>query len=496
VALSGFAARPEVWIGAGEGIGRAAQILRRAVDALNEKLAAVGPAWGGDPLGTAFFTGSDGSDGFGPLMDQLLRSLADMVNVLMGTGAACALCGQRYARADQASCFGASSAGASYVGFQPYKPGTVPSAAGRPDPTPLWLREWLRRLQVVALEIQWPDANVIGLASIRDELNTTAKAVDEVRNLVDGHAGSVTTANSGTSADAFGLLAASICGDGVDSALSHLASACSKLAGLVDSMIRSVNAARIEIISVVSFLVISFVVTRVFMATPYGAALDVGIESFIEKVAGDLSTFLKDIATEIVDALWQLRAGVWYSGGTSLIEQLVQWSQGLGFSGTQVFEAFGEGMLANWVINNADLALELSADRRANSVTPLGLETGFLSALRDIPASMGETIEKGGWVGHTVDIAYGTGTGTIAYGLIQFAVTGQVDWAEAVGSGSKVAALDDVWDSAFGRAGRALARKQAVDAQTAAEPQPPDQPAGSTGSQAGEPPAEPSGDKP
>ncbi len=348
---TGIDVRPDTWVRSGNGMIAASDTLASAVDTLCDGLSSAGACWGSDDIGRAFFNGDGKTPGFGKMRDALLADLADMVNLLRGTGGMLIISGRTYAVAEEASTIGSAlPPGASQGALAQDDPYRLPDVAGHlveSDPPPSEFMQILGFLESLVAGCQWPDGNMASLASMRDALRDAATSIDSVARDVDGHSRTVTDNNAGDATQKFASFAAALQGGGDEGGLAWLADACRNVAGAVDTLIKQKNAARMQFELSLAFLAATWAVA--LAASWISAGTSVAAATATTEAEGlALRAFLMNVAKSVL-------AGMWFGGGLDAIGQYSRIHEGLqkGFNAGELVKATAEGGIAGGVMGGA-----------------------------------------------------------------------------------------------------------------------------------------------
>ncbi|GLW06028.1 hypothetical protein Misp01_11580 [Microtetraspora sp. NBRC 13810] len=304
---------PQTWVSAGKGVREAADDLAQGVDgfcrAMDER------PFGQDDLGRALFEGDPqaGRPGFAQVRNDLLKELVMAVNLLRGMAAGLAVCGERYATAETAN------SGTSYTQSCPawlkapeeYKPALSVGALPTTTPPPDFVSQAFWFLQSVGFGSAWPDADLDGVARLRDAAAALARVVGDVREQVAGQAGRAAGEGDGPATAEFGRAAQGVHGE--QGQLADLQRRCEHLAHCGQIAYDAIVKARWQFTASAAF-VLSLMLVAKLLAPRLGPLLDVVVKKLLR--AEGLALRI------IVLIIRQAALGAMFSGGLSAIDQL------------------------------------------------------------------------------------------------------------------------------------------------------------------------------
>jgi hypothetical protein len=312
--MSGFGVAPEVWMGAGKGVGEVSDELADGVDAFCRAVGG-GSRFGSDDLGRALFEGDARSraPGFAGLRDGLLNDLAVAVNLLRGMGAGLVDAGGRYVEADgaivdelgvQRRPIPSSGATAGLGEYRlPEVAGGLPSTV--PAPGFVLQAQWF--FETVGLGCPWPDGDSSGVEALRDAAATMGRVLDHVAEMVAGHARRVTGSGFGEATAAFGAAARVVHGEG--GLLEDLKRRCEQLAAYCQSGAAAIVKARWHFAASAVF-----VLSLMYAASVFGPLLEAAVVPLIR---------LEGLALQItLRMIREAAVGTAFSGGLDAIDQL------------------------------------------------------------------------------------------------------------------------------------------------------------------------------
>lgn len=206
------------WQDGGTGFLELSQQLRLVTDSLCADLAAAGPAWGMDDLGSAFISGGDGKPGFGTTEPEVLTQLADEVNATAYTGTAMQRSSATFATTEEALT--KSIQDQSWLtpadlqalvdrgvsGIPLPRAYTLPRYSGgtvKNDPLPADWGQIVSLLEQLTSYRQ-PDGSQGGLYNIVQSLRETKNELLDLNQNVTALTSGVTGSNAGQAATAFG----------------------------------------------------------------------------------------------------------------------------------------------------------------------------------------------------------------------------------------------------------------------------------------------------
>ena len=306
---------PQIWIGAGQEVGKVSDTLAGEVTWLCGRLADAGDAWSNDGLGLAFFKGDAKTPGFGRSRDQALSDLRDMVNILRGTGAALVASGRNYAAAEQANTVsGVPVSGVPVAAVQ----GAAPSLYELPAVTQTLVEcepppaEWLQIVKLMEVLVggcEWPRGNIARIQEMRDAFNDMADTIDRVLDALLDQIMAVTRSNAGLAAEEFASFASLL--SGRTGIMQQLAAECRGLATFCDVLARQVKAAILQFEWSASFLVATFVAIQL-LACVTAAMSEVAFLTVVRTEALGLRAFLLECGKYVL-------AASWYAGGMDTV---------------------------------------------------------------------------------------------------------------------------------------------------------------------------------
>lgn len=376
-----FVVVPAAWTAAGRGVGDASSVLADGVDAFCLALGGGSP-FGTDDLGRAVFEGDRGAgSGFVGLRDGLLTDLAWTVNFLRGMAEGLVASGGVYVETDGTvvdQLDGRRTPGAedlpSGVPGKPGTPGTpgTPGRPGRPGrpgtpvsgtppekyvprPVPgglpvttpepsVWKHAaWV--LEAVAAGSPWPDGDLDGVAAWCEAARTMGRVVEQVADLVGGHARHVSRNNEGAATEAFTSTARRVHGEA--GLLASLAARCEQLAQYCEHGGDAIVRARWQCLP--SAL---FVVALMRYGKLLGTWAEVSVLPLIRLEGLALQIALRMIRQAVL--------GMAYSLGLGAIGQFVRWD---GFHPGELMAAAAHGAFVGGFMGFAHAGLPALAGR-------------------------------------------------------------------------------------------------------------------------------------
>lgn len=433
---------PQHWIGAGHGVGEAADGLAAATDLLCRQLAAAGDAWGDDDLGLTFFNGDDKTPGFGKARDQALSDLKDAVNVLRGTSAGLVVTGNNYAAAEQASTVGGSPPSAvKNVAPQPYELPAFATSLVESEPPPAEWLQILELLETLVAGCEWPRGNVGQIQAMCDAFNGAAATIDGVQRTLVRNTQAVIASNAGLAAEEFASFASLLHGGGNGvGMMQQLAAECRGLAAFCDTLARQEQAALLQFGWSVDFLFVTYLGMQALATFTDGMSMAAFLP-LAETEAEGLVAFLRECGKQVL-------IGAWYGGGMDTVGQLARMHEGLqtGFDVGELVKATGTAAVAGGMMGSATGLVSAGAGR----FSPL--------------AGLSRLLSAPGMTGHLARIGFGGVTGTLANGAAEAIFNGgQVDWMKAAQSGLGMAILGDAWQTGKSRLAGSADRIAPVD---------------------------------
>ncbi|MDR8408505.1 sugar transferase [Nonomuraea sp. 3-1Str] len=317
--------------------------------------------FGQDDLGRALFEGHPEADrpGFARLRDDLLNDLALAVNLLRGMAAGLVVAGDTYAAAE------AANLGIPYAQRCPgwltdpeeYKPELGPSGLPTTTPPPGLVRQAIWFLESVGFGSAWPDADLDGVARLRDAATALGRVVGDVQEQIAGQAGRVTRAGFGPATAAFGRAARVVHGE--KGPLADLRRRCEHLAYCGQIAYDAIVKARRRFVASAAFVVTLMLLARL-LAPRLGPLLDVVVRRLLRAEGLALRIILLVIR--------QAALGAMYSGGLSAIDQLFATGD---VDAAELVRDMFHGALAGGLMAGAHAALPVLLRRGGPALTGL-----------------------------------------------------------------------------------------------------------------------------
>ncbi|MDN3351283.1 hypothetical protein [Actinomadura sp. DC4] len=226
----------------------------------------------------------------------------------------------------------------------PYSLPLVTEGFPHSDPAPSGLMAMLRFMESLVGGCEWPDGSLDGLMTMVRAWRTAAYAVRSAAEEIGGHARVVTANNAGQATQSFASFAAALQGGGDAGGLSWLATACDGLADAVQNLIRQKNAARMQFVLSLEFLLATWALAAALsLVTGGGSVAAATATTQAEGFA--LKAFLRSVAKAVL-------AGMWFSGGLDAAGQIARIHFGLqkDFDRGEFVKALGEGAVAGGVM--------------------------------------------------------------------------------------------------------------------------------------------------
>ncbi|GAA0368293.1 hypothetical protein GCM10010151_67770 [Actinoallomurus spadix] len=426
--MRGYRAVPDVWVGAGRGVGLAAD--RFEEDARAFRRAVARQPFGQDDLGRALFEGDPGAGapGFVGRRDDLLKDLTAAVDLLRRLGSRLERSGLHYAEAEAAMGAPTGLSGPSSVPRVP--PCRLDGSLGEPPstvpPPGIVLRaQWF--FESVGLGCPWPDGDIGGVADLRDAAAALAHAVESAREHVAWHSGRVPDSGFGDATERSEWAALLVHGKG--GLLEELKRRCEELEAYCESGIDAIAKAQRHFEASAAY-----VLTLMLAATLLGPAVEAAVAPLIR---------LEGIALLITQRMIREAVlGAAYSGGLDAIDQL--------FRGTadpsELARALWQGAVAGGLMGGSHAALP-SVLRRGPALTALA-----------------DALESRGAKGITSRFLTGGTVGTVAMATADAASGNGWDLERAAESGFGMAFLGAGAEAVGGalRAGLRLKRSTAL----------------------------------
>ncbi|GAA0367030.1 hypothetical protein GCM10010151_66200 [Actinoallomurus spadix] len=273
--------------------------------------------WGTDDLGRSMFEGDKeaGRPGFAQRRDGLVKDLTWTVNHLYRMGAGLEVSGGTYKEADgtivdmlggrpHVPASGRAAVPEHYT--PPHVAGGMRSSSPPPDG---WV--WLEKvLGYLGVPCQWPEADLDGLAGLRDAARTMKTVVKDVHGFVAANSSLVTKNGFGAATDAFDAKAKRLHGDGM--LLESLAARCDELAGYCEGARSGVVKAREQ-----CAVTLAFVIGLMIFAGPLGGAVEAWAERRI---------LLQGLGQKLVlNVIREAVLGMAFMDGTYLIDEAFNW---------------------------------------------------------------------------------------------------------------------------------------------------------------------------
>lgn len=273
--------------------------------------------WGTDDLGRSMFEGDEkaGRPGFVQRRDGLVKDLTWTVNHLYRMGAGLEKSGGTYTEANgtivdmlggrpHVPATGRAAVPEHYA--PPHVAGGLRSSSPPPDG---WV--WLEKiLGYLGVPCQWPEADLDGLAGLRDAARTMKTVVKDVHGFVASNSSLVTKNGFGAATDAFDAKAKRLHGDGM--LLESLAARCDELAGYCEGARSGVVKAREQ-----CAVTLAFVIGLMIFAGPLGGAVEAWAERRI---------LLQGLRQKLVlNVIREAVLGMAFMDGTYLIDEAFNW---------------------------------------------------------------------------------------------------------------------------------------------------------------------------
>ncbi|MDN3358020.1 sugar transferase [Actinomadura sp. DC4] len=427
--MPGFSVVPEVWSGAGKGVGAASGDLARGVDAFCRAVTAC--PFGSDDLGKALFEGEAGAPGFVGPRDDLLDDLVAAVNLVREMGAGLADAGAWYAEADGVIADGLG--GRRLAGPRPPRapaPYALPETPhGLPStvPAPPLVRQAQWFFEAVGVGCTWPDGDLDGMNALRDAAMAMGRVADQAAVDVAAYTRWVTTGGAGAATDAFGSAARAVYGE--DGWLEDLRRRSGRLAAYCQTAADATVKARWHFLASSAF-VLALISAASVLGPLSGAALTPLIR-------------LEGLALRVtLRIIREAALGTAFSGGLDVIDQLFRTGD---VDLRELAGAVWQGMAAGAMMGGAHASLP-SLLRRAPALTGLAdayASPGWKSVAPRlvIDGSVGTaTVAAAGWAGgdgwdleHAAETGFGVAFGAELAGTVSGAGLRRTAAAEATG---------------------------------------------------------------
>ncbi|WP_345444753.1 hypothetical protein, partial [Actinoallomurus vinaceus] len=236
------------------------------------------------------------------------------------------------------------------------------------DQMPEIVQKGLFFLEMLVGGCQWPDGSMGGLAKMQAALTTCADAFGRGANELDGHAGTVVSANAGDATDKFKTFAQALSGGGEAGGLRFLEGCLRGLASSVEGLEAQKRAARLQFELSCAFVVITMLMGFAWSWITAGASEAAAIGAS-EAEGFALKAFLQRVA------LWAGRhqilsgavVGAWFGAGMDAAGQYARIHEGVqkGWNWGEFGKSVGMGAVAGGVMGAAGRAVA----RQSNPLT-------------------------------------------------------------------------------------------------------------------------------